>query len=283
MMFVFGEVADTIDETTQLVEEIVKTQLMEIIGQAVQFMAKKGSKASLSAEDLIFMTRNDRGRVNRLRTFLSWKDVRRKAKEEKAEDEALLDEPDKGKIQKLNVKFTFDPLYNYSQILSDDDDEDQDEDEKLAFEEQANRLRQADEYTRTMTKDQYIYFSECRQASFTYKKAKKFRDWLEMSKFLDSKPSADVIDILGFMACELVSKITETSLRVKREWDQRARMDKKAVSVSEMRFFLFDRPDDAQTPLQPQHIQEAFRQLQRTRTPLKTFKRAWPKGDLQLI
>ena len=35
----------------------------------------------MSAEDLIFLIRHDRGKVNRLRTYLSWKDVRKHAKD----------------------------------------------------------------------------------------------------------------------------------------------------------------------------------------------------------
>ena len=36
----------------------------------------------MSAEDIIFLIRDDRSKVNRLRTYLSWKDVRKKAKED---------------------------------------------------------------------------------------------------------------------------------------------------------------------------------------------------------
>ena len=35
----------------------------------------------LAPEDLIFLIRYDRAKVNRLRTYLSWKDVRKNAKE----------------------------------------------------------------------------------------------------------------------------------------------------------------------------------------------------------
>lgn len=41
---------------------------------------KRGARY-LSAEDLIFLIRHDRGKVNRLRTYLSWKDVRKHAKD----------------------------------------------------------------------------------------------------------------------------------------------------------------------------------------------------------
>lgn len=40
------------------------------------------SSRFLSPEDLIFLIRDDRGKVNRLRTYLSWKDVRKRAKED---------------------------------------------------------------------------------------------------------------------------------------------------------------------------------------------------------
>lgn len=40
------------------------------------------SSRYLSPEDLIFLIRDDRGKVNRLRTYLSWKDVRKRAKED---------------------------------------------------------------------------------------------------------------------------------------------------------------------------------------------------------
>lgn len=39
----------------------------------------------ISAEDLIFLIRHDRAKVNRLRTYLSWKDVRKHAKDSNAD------------------------------------------------------------------------------------------------------------------------------------------------------------------------------------------------------
>ena len=48
--------------------------------QARALATKRGARY-VSAEDLIFLIRHDRGKVNRLRTYLSWKDVRKHAKE----------------------------------------------------------------------------------------------------------------------------------------------------------------------------------------------------------
>ena len=44
-------------------------------------LATRRNARYLSAEDLIFLIRHDRGKVNRLRTYLSWKDVRKHAKD----------------------------------------------------------------------------------------------------------------------------------------------------------------------------------------------------------
>jgi transcription initiation protein SPT3 len=48
--------------------------------QARALASRRGARY-LSAEDLIFLIRHDRGKVNRLRTYLSWKDVRKHAKD----------------------------------------------------------------------------------------------------------------------------------------------------------------------------------------------------------
>lgn len=44
-------------------------------------MANRRGSRYLSPEDLIFLIRYDRAKVNRLRTYLSWKDVRKNAKD----------------------------------------------------------------------------------------------------------------------------------------------------------------------------------------------------------
>jgi transcription initiation protein SPT3 len=54
----------------------------------------------MSAEDLIFLIRYDHAKVNRLKTYLSWKDVRKNAKDTGGNDaaEEILKEPNAGLI-----------------------------------------------------------------------------------------------------------------------------------------------------------------------------------------
>ncbi len=48
--------------------------------QARKLSIRRNSKF-LGSEDLIFLIRHDKPKVNRLRTYLSWKDVRKNAKD----------------------------------------------------------------------------------------------------------------------------------------------------------------------------------------------------------
>ena len=74
-----------------------------------------------------------------------------------------------------------------------------------------------------MSKEEYVNYSECRQASFTYRKAKRFREWAGFGIWTDSKPNDDVVDVLGFLTFEIVQTLTEEALRVKAQLDEHAK------------------------------------------------------------
>ncbi|KAL1408906.1 Transcription initiation protein spt3 [Vanrija albida] len=214
MMFVFGEVQDPLPETVRLVEDIVRGQIIEIVTRA-RLLTHLRSSRFLSAEDLIFLIRDDRGKVNRLRTYLSWKDVRKRAKDDEEGGDVDVDDADKNAVKgrKPIVKLSWELLTPFSDFLRAlptqqnraEDDEDEDEDELQAHQDSMQRLRDADEVTKKMTKDEYVHYSDCRQASFTYRKARRFRDFINFSAYLDVRPNDDIIDILGFLAFEMVS------------------------------------------------------------------------------
>lgn len=77
------------------------------------------------------------------------------------------------------------------------------------------RLRRADEMTREMSREEYIEYAECRQASFTFKKAKKFRDWLNPAQYIDFRLNDDVVELLGFLAWDMVRRLTEAALSIR--------------------------------------------------------------------
>ncbi|KAG0204997.1 Transcription initiation protein spt3 [Mortierella sp. GBA30] len=349
MMFVFGEVSDAIQETTMLVEDIVRSQVIEIICLAAQ-QARKRSSRFMSAEDLIFLIRHDRPKVNRLRTYLSWKDVRKNVKDSSdgaggtgaddvvgIEDAAADGKGGSGdgagggpggknagatgsavpvsKARRMRVKLSWELLNGFSDAMigngEDDDDDDDDED---AYLDSMQRLRDADRITFAMTREEYEHYSECRQASFTYRKAKRFREWANMSSYIDMRPNDDIIDILGFLTFEMVTTLTETALKVKKEEDEKQRLYREAAVAAKNKTQqgnaddgssgdqhntssasgddmdldedipgLFSLPPSEQSPLQPRHIREAFRRLQRAPLPIKNYNGGLARTKVSLI
>ncbi|KAI9018443.1 transcription initiation factor IID, 18kD subunit-domain-containing protein [Hyaloraphidium curvatum] len=297
MMFVFGEVAEPLPASSRLIEDIVRTQVTEILRCAIRSARSRGGvRAALVAEDIIFLIRRDRQKLNRLRLFLGWKEVRKnvKDKEGRANDvsaEEMLDEtlegardadwagsgpqagsaqPPSSRTSHRRIRFSWDPLGTYSGVLGDmDEDEAGDEDRREAYTDQMARLKAADEVTRTMTNEQYLFYSECRQASFTYKKAKRFKDWSSLSLHGGVKASVDVVETLGFLSYEVVSQLTETALAVKREWDAGTRSFQRRSDANESpdvglggEHTLFAKERSLRQPLRPAHVYEAYRRLE---------------------
>ncbi|KAJ7773319.1 TFIID-domain-containing protein [Mycena metata] len=317
MMFVFGEVQDPNSETVNLVEDIVRGQIIELIVQARALATRRGARY-LSAEDLIFLIRHDRGKVNRLRTYLSWKDVRKHAKDSGGdggggvEVETLEDGGDEKlttKAQKITIKLPWEITTIYSEVLKQSghqSDDEEDEDDMEAHEASLLRLKEADDATRQMTREEYQHYSDCRQASFTYRKAKRFREFLNLPTHLDLKAGDDTVDIVGFLAFEMVRSLTLAGLTVKKSLEddsayasspslgkrkalggaggspeKRRREDagdadeEAALPVNT----LFLPPPEARTALRPEHIQDAFSRMQAEWAHLRSAgSRNWRGG-----
>lgn len=275
----------------------------------------------LAPEDLIFLIRYDRAKVNRLRTYLSWKDVRKNAKESGGDsagtggggavagdggdgiDEAGEDTPLRVNKRKMRLPWDLGSIFSEFPRVSGqavEDAEDDDDDANETNEDSIRRLKAADETTRRMTREEYVYYSECRQASFTFRKAKRFREFIHANLYLDVKPSDDTIDILGFLAFEVVHELCTRAMRIKRDWEQRAktlrtRRNAKATDPSfssaplsskdhehQEACTLFRLPADSEPPLEAWHIHEAFTELQSKHSFVDTGRgAAGPAGGLR--
>lgn len=76
---------------------------------------------------------------------------------------------------KLRLPWELGTIYsdNLSKMQSGDQEDEDDEDDMEAQEASLQRLKEADEATRRMTREEYVHYSECRQASFTWRKSEK--------------------------------------------------------------------------------------------------------------
>lgn len=281
MMYVSGETAEPSVETTGIIEDIVRQQVIELLRNCTELAARRGSR-SIGINDLIFQIRHDQAKVSRLRTFLSWKDVRKNVKDsdDKGGDADLgaAEDPSGGvpggpvddstkKIKTTKTTLPWEPTSFYNQEVPERDDE-EDEEEEAMNHITLQRLQKADERTKVMTKEEYVTWSEYRQASFTFRKSKRFREWAGFGIVTDSKPSDDIVDILGFLTFEMVQTLTEVALSVKEQEDflHRAQSGvEKATGGAKKRKLnqgLFDPPSEGRSPIEPRHVTEAFRRLQ---------------------
>jgi transcription initiation protein SPT3 len=260
-------------------------------------LANRAGVRTVAIDHLIFNIRHDRAKVSRLQSFLSWKDVRKNTRtEEGGADDFGAGGPDAAdpssniggpggpsdavasKTKKKKVRLPWDISTFYAVALPERDDDDEngkDEEEEEMNTATLQRLRNADERTKHMTREEYVHFSECRQASFTYRKGKRFREWAGFGVVTDSKPNDDVVDTLGFLTFEIVQTLTEEALKIKAEEDARVRLlgpgvvgggdgDRgQSASLKRKRECpLFEPPEEERTPIQLKHVLEAFRRSQ---------------------
>ena len=284
-MFVSGETGEPSPETTTLIESIVQDQVQHMLRECTSLATRRGSK-SISTDDLFMLIRHDRAKISRLRHFLQWKDVRRSVKDsddkggDAGADVGTGDAdlaagvmgsgpsgpgPEAGKkAKRAKVDLVWDVHSYFSEFPPQKDDVEDEEEEEMNFA-TLQRLKNADERTKNMTREEYVHWSDCRQASFTYRKGKRFKEWAGFGLITDSKPSDDIIDILGFLTFEIVQTLTEEALKVKDAEDAY----KKSTGGEQNRLKrkrergLFDPPEEAREPVQPGHVQEGYRRLQR--------------------
>lgn len=168
------------------------------------------------------------------------------------------------KNKKAKVGLPWEPASFYSVEVPERDDEDDEEEEEMNYI-TLQRLRKADERTKAMTREEYVTWSEYRQASFTWRKGKRFREWAGFGVVTDSKPSDDIVDILGFLTFEMVQTLTEMALKAKEQEDMaRAQSggENSGTKKRKLQQGLFDPPSEGRTPIEPRHVQEAFRRFQ---------------------
>ena len=256
--------------------------------------------------DLFFQIRHDSAKVSRLKQFLSWKDVRKTAKDSDDKGaEAELDDPlipdptagpsvgpvdttKKGKGGRTRIILPWEIQSFFSEQVPEREDDDEEEEEEMNSATMA-RLKDADERTKGMTREEYVHYSECRQASFTFRKGKRFREWAGFGIVTDSKPNDDIVDILGFLTFEIVQTLTEEALRVKKQEEEVASKKGGGDAVKDQEGQgkkrkrergLFDMPEEGRTPVSTRHVQEAFRRLQQKPVPGRI--RVWMGGPRAL-
>lgn len=225
MMFTFGDVRDVLSGSSAFVEELVRSQLLDLLKRAAGVTVKRSSR-SVSVEDILWLVRHDPLKKRRLSEFLRWRDVRKNIRdaEEETIDADVEDELPDSEGRTL-AKGNTEPSLAAAdvQAFESTDASDADSiDDRAYRQETRQRLLEADRITRGMTRSAYVDYSECRQASFVFKKAKRFRDWLSLGDGVAAdgsvvRVSEDAIEVLGYIAWEIVRRITVAGCAIRKK------------------------------------------------------------------
>ncbi|XP_062378597.1 transcription initiation protein SPT3 homolog [Sardina pilchardus] len=213
MMFALGDSRRPLHETAALVEDIVHTQLINMLHQAAEVSLLRGARV-ISAEDILFLMRKDKKKVRRLLRYMQFRDYKSKVLKTLDDEDPL--EQDKSSSMNKRKRLVQDFLGSIDQtgeLLALLEEEDVDEVKQ-------ERLERMEKQTRTMDMAQYSEFCESRQLSFS-KKASKFREWLDCSS-LDMKPNAVSMEILSYLAYETVAQVVDLALLVKQDMTPKA-------------------------------------------------------------
>lgn len=192
------------------------------------------------------------------------------------------------KNKKAKVGLPWEVPSFYSQEVPEREDEEDEDEEEMNYA-TLQRLKKADERTKVMTKEEYVTWSEYRQASFTFRKGKRFKEWAGFGVVTDSKPNDDIVDILGFLTFEIVQTLTEEALKIKEGEDltkEKSGGEGKEGKKRKAHQGLFDPPSEGRTPVETRHVQEAFRRLQQRPTKqraLRNFTRGLNRTPLKLV
>uniref|UniRef100_A0A8C8UJR0 Transcription initiation protein SPT3 homolog n=1 Tax=Peromyscus maniculatus bairdii TaxID=230844 RepID=A0A8C8UJR0_PERMB len=195
MVLSSGDARRPLHETAVLVEEVVHTQLINLLRHVSQLWGAR----VISAEDLLFLMRKGKKKLRRLLKYMVICDCKSKTIQGLDEDDLLEEKLSGGSIStNKRQKITQDSIDSIDQIgelLATF------EDNELGDVKQ-ERMERAERQTRTMDSAQYAEVCKSRQLSFS-KNASKFQDWLDRGS-MAMKPDVTAMEILAYVAHETV-------------------------------------------------------------------------------
>ncbi|XP_015282583.1 PREDICTED: transcription initiation protein SPT3 homolog, partial [Gekko japonicus] len=95
MMFSLGDARRPLHDSAVLVEDIVHTQLINLLQQASEVSQMRGARV-ISAEDILFLMRKDKKKLRRLLKYMFFRDYKSKIVKGIEEDDLLEDKPGGG-------------------------------------------------------------------------------------------------------------------------------------------------------------------------------------------
>ncbi|KAH9386661.1 transcription initiation protein SPT3 [Nematocida major] len=222
MMYTCGDVRSPEKGSSMYMEQIIYVQMKILLGKADAVSKMRGSK-KIAIEDIVFIMRYNPHRVKKLSNYITFKDVRNKVNRDV-----------------ISLRSTAEARLKYCWLPKNVYDKPEDT---------QGRLYMIDRMTEGMTKEEYLDFTECRQASFTFRKGKRFKEFLNT----ECKMKDDLLDVLGFLACEIVFDIISMASKISASKSKAAKVGPDVRGMFKMR--------TRKVPITVSDIDEACRRL----------------------
>lgn len=200
MMYGFGDSHKPNPETVRLVESIVLKQLRTIVQEAIKYSDGK----NLKGEELAFLMRHDKHKMQRFVRYLINKENKAKVQQLQPDineiDGSVLPKNDLIEfIEKIDETGEFTDLSEFDEVKYE-------------------RQLRADRISQALDEKKYLEFCKARCASFnsretTHRHLDKIRSWLDPKKEINFKIEA--LDILAYLAYQTVAEITDYALLVR--------------------------------------------------------------------
>ncbi|CAL7937679.1 unnamed protein product [Xylocopa violacea] len=212
MMHGFGDSSEPLLESAKIVEEVVLQQMRTMIRKACEVSERRGNSKKgicISAEDLVFLLRKDKVKLQRLLKYLELKEFKaslHKTIDNELPEDIIQDENGEKSKNKGPLQSFLDLINNTGELL---------EDASTVDEVKQQRCIRAEVMTRSMDEARYLKFSKARNASFANKNRHKFNDWIIPES--DITISKQAHTVLGYLAFEVVAQIVDFAMLVRQD------------------------------------------------------------------
>uniref|UniRef100_A0A4E9DVL6 Uncharacterized protein n=1 Tax=Gibberella zeae TaxID=5518 RepID=A0A4E9DVL6_GIBZA len=242
-------------------------------------LAARRRKRVISIYDIIFQVRHDTTRVARIQKLLRWRAIRREAKKSNKEangdvdidEDDLSDDPlesppnEEAAAKKTETPTAILPwdIESFFSVIPPGGDTNEsllDDPSDVSL----KTLRWADEITKNMSKKEYDRWFTHRKASFTTRKPKRFREWARIGVVFQVLKKDDTLEIIGFLAVEMVKRLTDIALTIQAQdlTAHRKRQGQSVAALGTRRYGMFVPIDTGRPPIDVVHIRRAFDETQ---------------------
>lgn len=196
MMYGFGDSHKPNPETVRLVESIVLKQLRTIVNEALKYWDGE----ALKGEDLVFLLRHNKVKMQRFVRFLQNKAIKNRLK--RLDTETDIDPNEKPKHKLIEFIEKIDETGEFMDISEID-------------ETKVERQIRADHISQALDEKKYLEFHKARCASFKVVGTgmEHLRLWIDPKRDINFKPEA--LEVLSYFAYQTVADITDFALLVR--------------------------------------------------------------------